>query len=92
MWKQLITRGSLFEGVDQQDAYEFLQHTLKKIKVNNKNHFAAFSNKKTLRKISVELEERTCLSRLCLTWSKEFSARVAMDVATAAKPAQRFCL
>lgn len=32
MWKQLVTRGSLFEGVQQQDAYEFMQHTLKKIK------------------------------------------------------------
>ena len=32
MWKQLTTRGSMFEGVEQQDAYEFLQFVLKKIK------------------------------------------------------------
>ncbi len=34
MWKQLATRGSLFEGVDQQDSYEFMQHFLKKLTEN----------------------------------------------------------
>ncbi len=36
MWKQLVTRGSLFEGVEQQDAYEFLQFVFKKIKENQR--------------------------------------------------------
>ncbi len=94
MWKQLVTRGSLFEGVEQQDAYEFLQFVFKKIKVcaeKGRLCFLVFSHLRRDRRIRDGRADATFLRSSRLTWRSGCSARAARAAASAMSPAPRFC-